>query len=288
MKPTIAALFCLIASVASLGQDYPKAEVYGGYSYVNIDTNGLTSRQSANGWEASIAGSFSRWFAVEGDFGGFYKTYSEAGVEVKVTDYFFAGGPRINVRPLFIHALIGGDHLTGSSSGESLSQDSFAGAFGGGVEWPVSRRLAVRGGVDYVFTRHNILGGPSYTQNNVRVGAGIVYVFGGGAKSSTTERSSSSAHVPPSYGRGMQTMQLGLIAIARLEGGAEITEVAPSSLASFAGLRVGDVINAVDGKTIKTPMELQSELSGIPAGSKVKLGYMVRGYWQAETVVILK
>jgi len=52
-------------------QDYPKAEVYGDYSYVNIDTNGLSSRQSANGWEASVSGAFNKWFAVEGDVGGY-------------------------------------------------------------------------------------------------------------------------------------------------------------------------------------------------------------------------
>jgi hypothetical protein len=64
-------LFCVLASVG-LGQDFPKAEVYGGYSYVNIDTNGLTSRQNANGWEAAVSGNFNKWFAVEGDVSGYY------------------------------------------------------------------------------------------------------------------------------------------------------------------------------------------------------------------------
>jgi hypothetical protein len=161
----------------SIAQDYPKAEVYGGYSYVNIDTNNVTSRQNANGWEASVSGNFTRWLAAEADVNGYYKTYSVnlqnfglGIVDVKITDYSYAAGPRINIRPLFIHALVGGDHLTGSALGFSKSQDGLAGAFGGGVEWSVSTHLAVRSSVDYVFTRHNIFGGPSYTQNNVRVG----------------------------------------------------------------------------------------------------------------------
>jgi hypothetical protein len=44
-------LICLLYVVVgrlAIAQDYPKAEVYGGYSYINIDTNGLSSRQNAN------------------------------------------------------------------------------------------------------------------------------------------------------------------------------------------------------------------------------------------------
>ena len=67
-------LFCLLANFAFAQES--RADLFGGYSYVNIDTNGLTSRQNANGWEASISGNFNRWFAVEGDVSGYYKTYS--------------------------------------------------------------------------------------------------------------------------------------------------------------------------------------------------------------------
>jgi hypothetical protein len=66
---------------SAFGQDVPRAEVFGGYSYLNIDTNGLSSRQSANGWEAAISGNFNNWFGVEGDVAGYYKT--TAGVSVR-------------------------------------------------------------------------------------------------------------------------------------------------------------------------------------------------------------
>jgi hypothetical protein len=59
-------------------------------------------------------------------------------------------------------------------------------------------------------------------------------------------------------------------------------------------LRVGDVLDAVlrtgtfiDGAAIKTPMDLAVELSNKPSGSKVKIGYVTRGYWQAKTALIL-
>lgn len=190
---------------SAFGQDVPRAEVFGGYSYLNVDTNGLSPRQSANGWEASVTGNFNRWFGVEGDFSGYYKIYPvnlfivnlPLSFNVNVSDYGFLGGPRVSFGPAFAHALIGGDHLTGSALGFSASQDSLAGAFGGGVEFPMSGRWAVRASADYVFTRHNILGGPSFTQNNVRVSAGIVFRFGGVRSGSISSRGASPAAQPP-------------------------------------------------------------------------------------------
>ncbi len=198
-------LFCLFVSGFAFGQD-SRGDLFGGYSYLNIDTNGLTSRQNANGWEASVSGNFNRWFAVEGSVSGYYKNYSVnlenlglGTLDVKVTDYSYAAGPRINLRPIFIHALFGGDHLTGSAAGFSQSQDGLAGLAGGGVQWKVSGPWSVRASGDYVFTRHNIFGGPSVTQNNVRASVGIVYSFGG------TERTikASRQDVPRTPGGGM-------------------------------------------------------------------------------------
>jgi putative serine protease PepD len=81
---------------------------------------------------------------------------------------------------------------------------------------------------------------------------------------------------------------LGLVATTLDTGGAEISEVAPGSIAEQSGLRVRDVINAVDGKAVRTPMELQSELSGRAPGTKIQLGLLVRGYYQSESVIILR
>jgi membrane-associated protease RseP (regulator of RpoE activity) len=289
-------LLCFVVGRLAIAQDYPKAEVYGGYSYVNIDTNGLSSRQSANGWEASVSGNFNKWLAAEADVSGYYKTYpvnlQNLGlgiVNVKVTDYSYAAGPRINIRPLFIHALVGGDHLTGSALGFSASQDGLVGAFGGGVEWPISSRLAVRSSVDYVFTRHNIFGGPSYTQNNVRVGVGIAYSFGGtrhDAKAAKVAKAQP-AETPNTNPQFVTLSALGVVVSLGSSEGAEITEVAPGGAAAAAGLQPGDVINSVDGKHVKNPAELASELSSRTAGDKVQLGYLHRGAWDLKTAATL-
>jgi hypothetical protein len=43
-------MFLTAFSGLAFGQD-SRADLFAGYSYVNIDTNGITSRQSGNGWE---------------------------------------------------------------------------------------------------------------------------------------------------------------------------------------------------------------------------------------------
>ncbi len=282
-------LFCLVVSGFVFGQD-SRADLFGGYSYLNIDTNGLSSRQSANGWEASISGNFNKWFAVEGEVSGYYKTYSinlenlELGtLDVKVTDYSYAAGPRINFRPIFVHALFGGDHLTGSASGVSLSQDGAAGLLGGGVQWKVSGPWSVRASADYVFTRHNIFGGPSVTQNNVRASIGIVYSFGRREHVNTSSRQSA----PAVASDGMKISSLGVMVEIGRNPGAEITDEAPNGIAALAGIHVGDVINSVDGKSVRTPVELAAELANHAAGDKIKLGFLIHGQWQTEAVLLL-
>lgn len=100
------------------------------------------------------------------------------GSGVNATDYSFAGGPRFNLRPAFVHLLFGVDRLTGSAFGLSASQNSFAMVLGGGVQAKVATHWAVRTSVDYVATHHNVFGGPAVLQNNVRVGVGVVFTSG--------------------------------------------------------------------------------------------------------------
>ena len=300
---------CLVVSAFALGQE-SRADLFGGYSYVNIDTNGLSPRQSANGWEASISGNFNKWFAVEGDVSAYYKTFSAtlngATASAKITDYSFAGGPRINFKPIFVHALFGADHLTGpgAEANTSASQDGMAGLAGGGVQFKVSGPWSVRASADYVFTRHNIFGGPSVTQNNYRAGVGIVYSFGGRHASEPPARMTQPNAVPPANPpppappappqgapgttkARVNISSLGIVVILGSSTGAEIAEVAPNGVAALAGLHPGDVINGVDGRAVKTPMELATELANRPAGDKVRLRYMLHGVWQIEAVVSL-
>jgi hypothetical protein len=283
MRPVCAfLLFCLIASRLSSAQE-SRADVFAGYSYLNVDTNGLSSRQSANGWEGSLSGNFNKWFAAEASVSGYYRNYDVLGINVAVRDYSYLAGPRVNFKPLFVHALIGGDHLSAGALGASASQDGLAGAFGGGLQWRFSRELSFRTSADYVFSRHNILGGSSVTQNNFRVSVGIVYGFGT-VRVASTEPHQEAVHTP---GAGMRISALGIMAAAGSNQGAEVTNEAPNSMAALGGIHVGDVINAVDGMPVKSPAELATALSGVASGSKVRIGFMIRGQWQSETTLIL-
>ena len=70
-----------------------------------------------------------------------------------------------------------------------------------------------------------------------------------------------------------------------------ITEVAPSSAASLAGLHSGDVIRSLDGKAVRTPTELAAELAKHSPGSQVRIGVMFHtsasGWVSNEAVVTL-
>jgi hypothetical protein len=164
------------------------AEIFVGYSHLNFNAGLTTSRQNANGWEISLSSNFNRRFALELDVSGNYKSYSyltgsTSGLPNITTvsyyrDYAYLAGPRLNYSPFFVHALFGGDHLSGSSLGTSTPQTGFAGALGGGVQLPINDQCAFRAGLDYAFSNHSIVGGSSFTNNNFRASIGIVFNLG--------------------------------------------------------------------------------------------------------------
>jgi hypothetical protein len=294
---TIVLLWVMAGANVASAQEY-RVEHSLGYSYINIDTNNLTSRQNANGWEATDSINLSKWLAIEDIFSAYYKTYQvpfdalaplspyggtqPAAIPVHVTDYSYAAGPRVNIRPFFVHALVGGDYLTGSAffiPPITRSQGGLVGIFGGGVELPFSPHFAFRTTADYAFSSHNIFGGSAYIQNNFRVGAALVFRWW-----KVSPRGSVVASQPTTH--GMLIPALGITTAKPREGeGAEITSIMPDSPAAQTQLHVGDVINSVDGKPIKSPMDLAVALSD--AGNKAKLGVLINGQWQSETALIL-
>lgn len=283
MRTRLTALLFLCC-VHLFAQDTPRAVVFGGYSYLNAEITQGIDRQGVNGWEAAFSVNANRWLAGEGDFSGYYKNLSAdlgglGTVSARITDYSFFGGPRINFRPVFVHALIGADHLTGSSSGISLSQDSLAIAAGGGIEWPISHHLGVRASGDYIFTRHNILVTSGQTQNNFRASVGIVYFFGGQGAAKTT----SAAPLRDA----IEISALGVQARLAPGGGAAIVGVDLQSPANMAGLTPGDIIDSIDGTVVRSPQEAAAALAGHGPGN-VRIGFMAHGMAQAEVTVTLR
>src|ERR1035437_10543908 len=63
----------LMAALPLLAQDaFPRGQVFGGYSYLSVDTSGLSGRKSLNGWNGQGSVNFNKWLGITGDFGGYY------------------------------------------------------------------------------------------------------------------------------------------------------------------------------------------------------------------------
>ncbi|MGD0790268.1 MAG: hypothetical protein ABR920_00740 [Terriglobales bacterium] len=201
-----------LLSFPLMAQDYPKAEVFGGYQYMHFNDVGGCGYSNGfgcpsinfNGWDASVTGYFSKYLGVTGDFSGNYgsfkETFTVSGTSVTVNFpthvYSFTGGPVVayregKVNP-FAHALFGGAHanVSGSYAGvsASASKNVFTMMFGGGVDVQASKSVAVRLiDVDWVYYHYGSGSGTILTvpysyksgsgSKNVRISTGIVFRF---------------------------------------------------------------------------------------------------------------
>jgi opacity protein-like surface antigen len=203
---------CIALSVAARAQEYPKAEVFGGYSYGNFGpVISGAGRTNLNGWNASLGVNLNRWFGLVSDFGGHYGSFSAmqllpilvppctpltCGITTSETDKYhsFLFGPQFSFRTKkvtpFVHALFGGARFNRSGTTTillpppplpppfpftfnfSTSTMNFAFAGGGGVDYKFTERLAWRVQADYLE-----IGIPNRTLNNIRVSTGLVIHF---------------------------------------------------------------------------------------------------------------
>jgi hypothetical protein len=317
VRIALAAFFLL--GIAS-AQNLPQINVFGGYSYLNFDlpanpSTGTTSQRLAmNGWEFSAAVNLFHRISAEGDFSGHSLSNCTGITTLNCSDFSYMGGPRYTFGSrtgkftTFVHGLVGRDNATlPGPSGVSVTDDSVAVAAGAGIDYWFFRHMVglQLGPVDYLYTRHlNEDSVPS--QSNIRVSAGVVFRFGGEGSSGepspkATRQSSSNPRgartAPPANqpsvtvsqsaqlsGHGMPLPSLGLAVGPQEFDGAKILEIAPGGIAEMASMKVGDLIKSVDGKPVKTPMELAAELSD--KTGKVRIGIQ-RGDFATETTILL-
>jgi len=172
------AVAVLVLSLGCMAADTPRAEIFGGYSYLRVDGSlTSTTAQNANGWNGSVTGNFNRFLGMTAEFNGEYDSQNIAGVSTSEHLHNFLFGPTVSLRTRtftpFAHALFGVSHFTTSSAGVSTSDNAFATAIGGGVDMKVTRMLAIRlAQVDYLRTQFN-----SDSQNHFRVASGVVVRF---------------------------------------------------------------------------------------------------------------
>ncbi len=177
--------FASLFAVTAQAQDERKTvEVFAGYSYLRANPSTSSSNNfSLNGGSASVAYNFNHWLSGVADFGGYHTTNAFAnGLDGTVSTYLF--GPRVSyhrfgrVTP-FGEALFGDAHAGANVFAASNSQNAFAMALGGGVDYRVSSRFSIRPlKVDYLLTRFNEFNlNNRQNQNNLRVSTGIVFRF---------------------------------------------------------------------------------------------------------------
>jgi len=223
LRILVVLIACLFFAGLAMAQDTPTVEVFGGYTFIHFNggsgtitgiglapdlahgasplgagdpmavSTKLTS--NINGGSASVAYNLNNWFGLAADFGGSSISSVDLSglpsVNVSSTLFTYLFGPRFSYRgnktfTPFAQVLVGGAHITDvTAAGVTLakSENAFAMTVGGGLDWNVTKLVAIRvGQVEYVLTRFSnpfSLTGASGTQNSVRVSAGVVFKLGG-------------------------------------------------------------------------------------------------------------
>jgi opacity protein-like surface antigen len=171
----------------------PRAELFGGYSYLRV-TEGEGA--NLNGWNISVTANANRWAGIVMDVGGHYGNRfvlvtgplgQTASVQADAKVHSFMAGPRLFFRELpmfvpFVHGLFGiswanvdGSATFGPNTVEfSETQNAFAMGFGGGVDAQLLEGIALRLiQAEYVQTQFG-----DDTQNNARISFGVVVHLG--------------------------------------------------------------------------------------------------------------
>jgi opacity protein-like surface antigen len=179
---SLLAVVSLFGAIAQ-AQETPKVDIFAGYSYLreNPSTSGVSSF-SLNGGSASFAYNANSWLSGVADFGAYHNgNILGTGTSGTLSTYLF--GPRVSYRHSgritpFGEVLFGVAHAGASIAGASGSDNAFAMSLGGGVDYKLTDRFAIRPiKVDYLMSRFSETGSGAQTQNNLRVSTGIVFHF---------------------------------------------------------------------------------------------------------------
>ena len=153
---SLIALLCLTATLQAQQEKPARHQIFGGYSYLSNSLNGVAgSHQGLNGWDSSIA--FSQWHNIRFkiDVAGYFGTNLGA----PQTTYSILGGAqfskRIGRETIFADGLAGdGGAEKNWPANNALGQTvSFVSLVGGGLDTPISHRIAFRvsGGYQYSY-----------------------------------------------------------------------------------------------------------------------------------------
>ena len=205
MKPFPALCLLIFLTLPTYAQDYPRAELFTGYTYlrtgqetidltqVGLAGTALRNKGNDDGFNIALTGNFHPNIGVVADFGAYYgrTTFSVSSpsltdsITIRSRFYTFLFGPQFHVRGgrimIFARSMAG--IVRGNQRLEILGQrvyepqNAFAFASGAGLDVKLSGRVSIRiiqG--DYIMSRFDqvprMAGG---TQHNFRLSTGLVF-----------------------------------------------------------------------------------------------------------------
>jgi opacity protein-like surface antigen len=181
----------LLSARCAVAQSGDHGEVFGGYSYINKDFTLTLPTGGLTGWNASVTLKVARHAGIVADFSGYYPGYTYGcggcGQSAKIHSFLF--GPQASftvgrVTP-FARFLIGDSHVHTAADGipnlgTFTSNNSFTYGAGGGVDFRLTHRFALRGQVDWLHNQFQTVDDQRIqfeTRNVARISTGIVFRF---------------------------------------------------------------------------------------------------------------
>jgi len=182
-----------VAPAAESSADRPEATykyaVYAGYAYTSLNQVNQ-SRYGLQGFNVSVTRDWAKYFGTMAE-GSYFKYATSSGSSTNpgnpgdpsVDTVLFGPvvhAPLFSKYSLFIDLLAGGEHTGGEGMTPKVS---FAGGFGGGLEYKVRPRLSMRLGGERIgsaFSLNNNTPGLAYSPHlhwNARASVGVVYRF---------------------------------------------------------------------------------------------------------------
>jgi opacity protein-like surface antigen len=157
----------------------PKYEVGLNYSWLHVNSANFDRQRTGNGGSGYFEYNLNRTLGLVADIGGYANT--RTGIDDKLLTYMF--GPRFNWRRArltpYAQFLFGGAYVWNNPAGVSTTQNAFATAAGGGLDYRLTDRIAIKPiQVEYVMTQIDSARGFGSHQNDVRYSAGVVLRFG--------------------------------------------------------------------------------------------------------------
>ena len=162
----------LILCAAAQAQDVPRVEISGGYSFLDANLGGPTFH--LNGGYASATEDLNSWFGGRVEFNGYAGTLSGTSVTAQTIMYdpVFSYRRFDRITP-YANVGLGAIHGSVGYLGISKSVFRFALTAGGGVDFNVNTRTAIRVQADYLMS--TFLG---LRQDNLLISTGLVFRFG--------------------------------------------------------------------------------------------------------------